>query len=71
MSVTKLIECNAVGLWGLFWYDDNGVMAEKCFNTGIVGGRASFSGYPRRKKKTSNNKKEQDDDEEDDTNSGQ
>jgi len=31
MSIGKLLACNGVGLWGLFWFDDAGVMAEKCF----------------------------------------
>jgi len=31
MSIGKLLSCNGVGLWGLFWFDDAGVMAEKCF----------------------------------------
>jgi len=41
---SKLIDCTWLGLYGLFWFNDNGVIAEKCFQTGLVGGRANFEG---------------------------
>ena len=41
-SLGKLIGCTAVGSWGLFWFDDDGVMIEKCLNTGAVGAKAEF-----------------------------
>ena len=44
ISSNKMIQCNVIGLWGLFWYNDNGEMAERCFMTGIQGSRASFMG---------------------------
>ena len=31
ISTNKLISCTFVGLFGLFWFNDNGAMAEKCF----------------------------------------
>ena len=42
MSYGKLQGCNAVGIWGLFWFDDNGTMMEKCLGTGAVGAKAVF-----------------------------
>ena len=42
LSAFKLLSCIAVGNWGLFWYNDGGEMEEKCFNTGIVGAKATF-----------------------------
>ena len=42
MSAMKLVGCNSVGMWGLFWFDDDGVMMEKCLNTGAVGAKAEF-----------------------------
>ena len=41
-SLGKLMGCNAVGMWGLFWYNDNGAMAAKCFETGLQGGVAEY-----------------------------
>jgi len=41
-SVGKLMGCNAVGAWGLFFLNDNGEMQEKCFNVGLQGGRATW-----------------------------
>ena len=35
MSAGKLYFCNMVGMWGLFWLNDNGVMQAKCFQTGL------------------------------------
>ncbi len=42
MSFAKLFFCNAVGMWGLFWFNDNGEMSQKCYQTGLQGGTASF-----------------------------
>ena len=42
ISMGKLVQCNYIGLWGLFWLDDEGEMAEKCFKTGIVGAKANY-----------------------------
>ena len=42
LSLGKLLSCTAVGAWGLFWFDDDGVMTEKCLNTGSVGAKAEF-----------------------------
>jgi len=61
ISVSKLIKCNSLGLWGLFWLDDNGLLAEKCFQSGVIGGRASFSGYPQKPKKKPKKKTATDD----------
>ena len=41
-SFFKLYGCNVVGAWGLFWQDDDGVMMEKCLNTGFVGAKAEY-----------------------------
>ena len=41
-SLMKLIQCNSVGMWGLFWFDDAGEMMEKCFKTGVVGAAAEY-----------------------------
>ena len=42
MSVGKLVGCCAVGLWGLFFFNDDGEMQEKCLRTGFVGAQASY-----------------------------
>lgn len=44
-STNKIISCNTIGLWGLFFYNDNGLMAEKCYKIGLQGARAAFGGY--------------------------
>ena len=46
ISYTKMLACSYMGLWGIFILDDNGLMAERCFATGMPGARVSFSGYP-------------------------
>ena len=40
-----MINCNLIGLWGLYFFNDNGLMAEKCYKFGLKGARASFNGY--------------------------
>ena len=50
-SAFKMISCNYIGIWGILRYNDNGIMAEKCFAYGLRGGRAAFSGYTPIKKK--------------------
>ena len=50
-SAFKMISCNYIGLWGILRFNDNGIMAEKCFSFGLKGGRAAFSGYKPIKKK--------------------
>ena len=50
-STNKMIFCNWMGLWGILRYNDNGIMAERCFSFGLRGGRAAFSGYKPIKKK--------------------
>ena len=42
ISLGKLMACNGVGLWGLFFFDDEGEMMEKCLKTGIVGAKAVY-----------------------------
>ena len=42
MSLGKLVSCNAIGMWGLFWFNDDGEMMEKCLNTGTVGASAEY-----------------------------
>ena len=44
-STNKIISCNFIGLWGLYFFNDNGSMAEKCYKIGVKGSRASFKGY--------------------------
>ena len=46
ISYSKMLACSYMGLWGIFILDDNGLMAERCFATGMPGARVSFSGYP-------------------------
>eukprot|EP00356_Strombidium_inclinatum_P002784 CAMPEP_0170480198 /NCGR_PEP_ID=MMETSP0208-20121228/1132_1 /TAXON_ID=197538 /ORGANISM="Strombidium inclinatum, Strain S3" /LENGTH=70 /DNA_ID=CAMNT_0010752707 /DNA_START=45 /DNA_END=257 /DNA_ORIENTATION=+ len=41
-SAGKLMACNAIGMWGLFWFNDDGEMQQKCFETGLQGGTAEF-----------------------------
>ena len=38
----KMIGCNSLGMWGLFWYNDGGEMAEACLTTGFVGAQPEF-----------------------------
>ena len=38
----KMSFCNYAGMWGLFWYNDNGEMMDKCFEIGLVGVRAEY-----------------------------
>ena len=40
----KMIMCNFLGLWGIFWFDDNGIMGEECYLTGTTGARATYRG---------------------------
>ena len=42
VQVQKLLGCNYLGFWGLFWYNDNGEMMERCLKTGIVGAKAQY-----------------------------
>jgi len=42
LQFSKLMMCNSVGMWGLFWYNDNGEMTEACFNTGFVGAKVDY-----------------------------
>jgi|TARA_B110001450_G_scaffold200253_1_gene189173 hypothetical protein len=42
MSLAKIVQCNGVGIWGLFWFDDDGEMMEKCLKTGLVGAKAEY-----------------------------
>ena len=42
VSLMKIIGCNDIGMWGLFFFDDNGAMMEKCLGTGLVGAKAVF-----------------------------
>ena len=34
--------CNYLGLWGLFWFNDNGEMMNNCLKTGVQGAQAEF-----------------------------
>ena len=45
MSLGKLMGCNAIGMWGLFWFNDDGEMNEKCLKTGLVGAQANYYDY--------------------------
>ena len=42
IQVGKLMGCNYIGLWGLFWFNDNGEMMNECMQTGPVGAQAEF-----------------------------
>ena len=42
IQVYKLLGCNYIGLWGLFWFNDNGEMTNNCLKTGIQGAMAEF-----------------------------
>ena len=50
ISYIKMLGCSFMALWGIFMLDDNGLMAERCFQTGRPGARVSYSGYPKIKK---------------------
>ena len=43
LGAGKMLMCNAMGIWGLFWYNDGGEMAEACLTTGFVGAQPEFS----------------------------
>ena len=34
-QVQKLLGCNSIAVWGLFWYNDNGEMFQACLQTGV------------------------------------
>ncbi len=40
--MSKLVGCAYVGAWGLWLFDDNGAMQEKCMVTGPVGAKATY-----------------------------
>ena len=42
MSFGKIVGCEALGSIGLFFLDDEGALARKCLETGIVGGSAEY-----------------------------
>jgi len=42
LSYGKMMGCNGIGMWGLFWYNDNGEMMNNCFNTAPVGANAEY-----------------------------
>ena len=42
MQAGKLMGCSYIGVWGLFWYDDNGLMMENCLLTAPVGAKANY-----------------------------
>ena len=42
MQAGKLLGCSYIGVWGLFWYDDNGLMMENCLQTAPVGAAANY-----------------------------
>ncbi len=40
-GIGKITGCMGLGFWGLIFNDD-GLLAEQCLNTGLVGGRPNF-----------------------------
>ena len=42
----KMLSCGGWALFGVYFYNDNGAMGERCFKTGLVGGRATYDGLP-------------------------
>ena len=44
-STFKNVNCVWMGLYGVAMFNDNGIMAEKCYKLGLKGGLASFKGY--------------------------
>ena len=44
-STIKNVNCVWMGLYGVTFFNDNGIMAEKCYKIGMKGGLASFNGY--------------------------
>ena len=42
VGAAKMLMCNSIGMWGLFWYNDGGEMTEACLTTGFVGARPLF-----------------------------
>ena len=37
-----LLGCSNIGVWGLFFYNDNGEMMQACFETGMAGGYVEY-----------------------------
>ena len=42
MGYGHLVSCMYFGWWGLFIGNDDGVLAEQCLNTGLVGVRPTY-----------------------------
>ena len=40
--VLQWYSCTAAGIWGSFWYNDDGEMMQECFTMGLKGGLAEF-----------------------------
>ena len=41
MSAFKIMFCNNLGFWGLL-FDDQGLLMERCFATGLIGAQATY-----------------------------
>ena len=42
MQVGKLMSCNNMSVWGLFWFNDNGAMFQACLLTGPQGAKVDW-----------------------------
>ena len=42
LSSVKLFGCFALGGWGLFFYNDNGLLNEQCLQLGVVGAKGNY-----------------------------
>jgi hypothetical protein len=40
--IGQWISSTAVGMWGMFWYNDGGEMWNEAFHIGVKGGMAEF-----------------------------
>ena len=42
LSAGKILGCESLGFWGLLFFDDEGLLARKCLETGPIGATAEF-----------------------------
>ncbi len=42
LSSAKLFGCFSLGGWGLFFYNDNGLLNEQCLQLGVVGAKGNY-----------------------------
>ena len=42
LSFFKIAGCEALGWFGLAFFDDEGVLTKRCLETGVIGGSAQY-----------------------------